>query len=144
MLRADRLRAAFAEVLSGSAAAGDPRFDGFVSSGVADRVDGRVVLSEAFVRDAVAALDARLGALAVLGGERIAVSDLPIDGVDAAVAAVARRVIEPGERVAESALNERLRMFVADPAFFRRRAVDMGVLDRAPDGSLYWRVDLGG
>ena len=52
---------------------------------------------------------------------------LPVRWVDDVVAAVARRVVRPGEAVAESALNERLRMFVLDVAFFRRhvRAVNI-------------------
>lgn len=62
---------------------------------------------------------------------------LPVRWVDDVVAAVARRVVRPGEAVAESALNERLRMFVLDAAFFHRHAVDTGVLRRAPDGARY-------
>ena len=60
---------------------------------------------------------------------------LPVRWVDDVVAAVARRVVRPGEAVAESALNGWLRMFVLDAAFFRRHAVDTGVLRRAPDGA---------
>ena len=50
---------------------------------------------------------------------------------------MARRVVRPGEAVAESALNERLRMFVPDVAFIRRHVVDTGVLRRSPDGTRY-------
>lgn len=57
--------------------------------------------------------------------------------VDDVVAAVARRVVRPGEAVAESALNGWLRMFVLDAAFFHRHAVDTGVLRRALDGARY-------
>lgn len=57
--------------------------------------------------------------------------------VDDVVAAVARRVVRPGEAVAESALNGWLRMFVLDAAFFHRHAVDTGVLRCAPDGARY-------
>jgi len=65
------------------------------------------------------------------------VPDLPVRWVDDVVAAVARRVVRPGEAVAESALNGWLRMFVLDAAFFHRHAVDTGVLRRAPDGARY-------
>ena len=57
--------------------------------------------------------------------------------VDDVVAAVARRVVRPGEAVAESALNGWLRMLVLDAAFFHRHAVDTGVLRCAPDGARY-------
>ncbi|MFS0712267.1 DUF2087 domain-containing protein [Microbacterium sp. 2P01SA-2] len=142
MLRSTRLRVAFAELIgpTPTASAGE-QSEAFVRSGIAERADGGVRLSESFLDEALAALDARLGPLAVLQGSRISAGDLALDELDPAVAAVARRVVGEGERVTEPALNERLGMFVTDAAFFRRHAVDTGVLERTADGALYWLAD---
>lgn len=142
MLRNPQLRDAFAEVIGSSPSdSDDARLDAFVRSGIAERAEGRMLLSAGFLDVSLAALDAQLGPLAVLQGERISVGDLAADELDATVAAVARRVVSAGERVSEPALNERLSMFVSDVAFFRRHAVDTGVLERTADGALYWLTD---
>jgi len=108
-----------------------------VKLGFAREEAGRIRVPDEFLRNGQDALEDYLGPDGVLQGELIDVPDLPVRWVDDVVAAVARRVVRPGEAVAESALNERLRMFVLDVAFFRRHAVDMGVLRRAPDGTRY-------
>lgn len=142
MLRNPQLRAAFAQVIGSSPFdSDDARLDAFVRSGIAERADGRMLLSATFLNASLAALDAQLGPLAVLQGQRISVGDLASDELDATVAAVARRMVGAGERVSEPALNERLSMFVSDVAFFRRHAVDTGVLERTADGALYWLTD---
>lgn len=139
MLRSPRLRVAFADLIGSTptASAGE-QSEAFVRSGVAERTDDGMRLSESFLDGALAALDAQLGPLAVLQGSRISAGDLALDELDPAVAAVARRVVSAGERVSEPALNERLSMFVTDAAFFRRHAVDTGALERTADGALYW------
>ncbi|MDD7961939.1 DUF2087 domain-containing protein [Microbacterium thalli] len=142
MLRNPQLRVAFAEVIGPSPSdSDDPRVDAFMRSGIAERAEGRMLLSAAFLDASLAALDAQLGPLAVLQGQRISIGDLASDELDSTVAAVARRVVSAGERVSEPALNERLSMFVSDVAFFRRHAVDTGVLERTADGALYWLTD---
>lgn len=142
MLRNPQLRTAFAEILGSSPSdSDDARLDAFIRSGIAERVEGRMLLSATFLDASLAALDAHLGPIAVLQGERISVGDLASDELDATVAAVARRVVNAGERVSEPALNERLSVFVSDVAFFRRHAVDTGVLERTADGALYWLTD---
>ena len=108
-----------------------------VKLGFAREEAGRIRVSDEFLRDGQDALERYLSPEGVLQGELIDVPDLPVRWVDDVVAAVARRVVRPGEAVAESALNERLRMFVLDAAFFHRHAVDTGVLRRAPDGTRY-------
>ncbi|MDQ1215803.1 DUF2087 domain-containing protein [Microbacterium arborescens] len=144
MLRSPRLRVAFADLIGPAPSASvDGESEAFIRSGIAERTDDGVRLSESFLDDALAALDAQLGALAVLQGSRISAGDLALDELDPAVAAVARRVVSAGERVSEPALNERLSMFVTDAAFFRRHAVDTGVLERTADGALYWLADRG-
>ncbi|MDD7944731.1 DUF2087 domain-containing protein [Microbacterium sp. NE2HP2] len=144
MLRSPRLRVAFADLIGPTPSASvDGESEAFVRSGVAERADDGVRLSESFLDDALAALDAQLGALAVLQGPRISAVDLALDELDPAVAAVARRVVSAGEQVTEPALNERLSMFVTDAAFFRRHAVDTGVLERTADGAVYWLADRG-
>lgn len=142
MLRSPRLRVAFAELIGPTpTASAVEQSEAFVRSGVAERADGGVRLSESFLDEALAALDAQLGPLTALQGSRISAGDLALDELDPAVAAVARRVVGAGERVTEAALNERLSMFVTDAAFFRRHAVDTGVLERTADGALYWLAD---
>ncbi|WP_114588320.1 DUF2087 domain-containing protein [Microbacterium arborescens] len=144
MLRSPRLRVAFADLIGPVPSASvDGESEAFVRSGVAERTDDGVRLRESFLVDALVALDAQLGALAVLQGSRISAGGLALDELDSAVAAVARRVVGAGERVSEPALNERLSMFVTDVAFFRRHAADTGVLERTADGALYWLADRG-
>lgn len=118
------------------AAAGALR--GAESVGLVRRDDAGVpVLDEAFLADAVASLDRALSGRAVLDGARIDLPDVPQAEVDGLVADVARRVLAPGETIAERELNGRLGLFVEDVAFFRRHAVDIGVHTRAADGSAY-------
>lgn len=143
MLRNPRIRRAVAALLSGTDVAEEHRgpLKAAAAVGLASPDDdGAPVLREAFLADAVAALDRSLGPLAVLEGERIDVPDLPLDVVDGAVRAVAERVLSPGERIGEARLNDRLALFVDDAAFFRRHACDLGVLAREADGSAYWRA----
>ena len=140
MLRRPQLRSAIAEVLAGDA----PSDDGALLANVAkigfvEADGGGYRVNEQFLNASLEALDTELGPLAVLGGERIVVGDLRRNEVDAVVASVARRVLDPGEQITEGALNERLHMFVVDVAFFRRRAVDTGVVARTADGLRYWR-----
>ncbi|WP_323986014.1 DUF2087 domain-containing protein [Microbacterium plantarum] len=142
MLRSPRLRGAFTDLIGSTPSASvDRESEAFVRSGIAERTDDGVRLNESFLDDALAALDAQLGPLAVLQGSRISAGDLALDELDSAVAAVARRVVGAGEQVTEPALNERLSVFVTDVAFFRRHAVDTGVLERTADGALYWLAD---
>ncbi|WHE35083.1 DUF2087 domain-containing protein [Microbacterium sp. BDGP8] len=144
MLRSPRLRGAFTDLIGSTPSASvDRESEAFVRSGIAERTDDGVRLNESFLDDALAALDAQLGPLAVLQGSRISAGDLALDELDSAVAAVARRVVGAGEQVTEPALNERLSVFVTDVAFFRRHAVDTGVLERTADGALYWLADRG-
>jgi hypothetical protein len=142
MLRSPRLRVAFAELIGPTpTASAEEQSEAFVRSGIAERTDDGMRLSESFLDEALAALDAQLGPLTALQGSRISAGDLALDELDPAVAAVARRVVGAGERVTEPALNERLSVFVTDAAFFRRHAVDTGVLERTADGALYWLAD---
>ena len=46
-------------------------------------------------------------------------------------------VLEPGQRLGEAQLNERLRVVHPDVALLRRYMVDHGLLHRAGDGSVY-------
>lgn len=94
-------------------------------------------IRDEFFADAVDAIDAWAGPAAALRGERIRLSDLRKTDLDDVVALVARRVLSAGETVDEARLNDRMRLFVEDVAFFRRHACDLGVLDRASDGSAY-------
>ena len=103
--------------------------------------DGAPLVVESFLGEVVADLDRALGPLAVLDGERIDAKDLALSDVDDAVRAVAGRVLGADERVTESELNGRLGLFVQDVAFFRRHAFDLGVYERAADGSAYWRAE---
>ncbi|SJN23249.1 hypothetical protein FM125_04555 [Micrococcus lylae] len=143
MLRNPKLRRSLGAVFSGTATADDAGpLRGAVSLGAVElSEDGAPVFVESFLGEAVADLDRVLGPLAVLDGARIDVKDLALDAVDDAVRAVAVRVLDEGERVTESELNGRLRLFVQDVAFFRRHAFDLGVYERAADGSAYWRVE---
>jgi len=52
----------------------------------------------------------------------------------------ALQAIEPGVTYAEKQLNERLQPFTDDTATIRRALVDLGLLQRTPDGAAYWRV----
>ena len=113
MLRAPHLRSAFADLLTGTPdIARADAYEPFISGGVAERHGDGIRLKPDFV-------PAALGAT---------------------VAAVAHRVVRDGERVSERVLNDRLGLFVDDVAFFRRHAVDTGVLDRERDGTSYWRA----
>lgn len=51
----------------------------------------------------------------------------------------AERAVQPGERVSEREVTERLSAIWRDPATLRRDLVDNGILERAADGSAYWR-----
>lgn len=138
MLRRPRTCTAIGELLaSGEVPAGDPELGNLVKLGFAREEAGRIRVSDEFLRDGQDALERYLSPEGVLQGELIDVPNLPARRVDDVVAAVARRIVRPGEAIAESALNERLRMFVLDVAFFRRHAVDTGVLRRSPDGTRY-------
>ena len=142
MLRNPRLRRSLGAVLSGTATAEDagPLRGAAALGAVETSDDGTPLFVDAFLAEVVADLDRALGPLAVLDGERIDVKDLALDAVDAAVRAVAVRVLTEGERVTEAELNGRLGLFVQDVAFFRRHAFDLGVYERAVDGSAYWRA----
>lgn len=143
MLRNPRLRRSLGAVLAGTATAEDAGpLRGAASLGAVQILDdGTPLFVEAFLGDLVADLDRALGPLAVLDGEHIDAKDLALDDVDDAVRAVAQRVLAEGERVTEADLNGRLGLFVQDVAFFRRHAVDLGVYERAADGSAYWRAE---
>lgn len=54
---------------------------------------------------------------------------------------IAARLLAPGERTAEGLLNARLTEFTGDVPMLRRYLVDYGLIDRAADGSAYWRAD---
>lgn len=143
MLRNPRLRRSLGAVFAGTATPEDAGpLRGAASLGAVEMSgDGTPLFVESFLGDVVADLDRTLGPLAVLDGERIDVKDLALDAVDDAVRAVAVRVLAPGERVGEAELNGRLGLFVQDVAFFRRHAFDLGVYERAADGSAYWRAE---
>jgi len=51
----------------------------------------------------------------------------------------ALQAIEPGVTYSEKELNERLQRYTDDTATIRRTLVDLGLLDRTPDGGAYWR-----
>lgn len=139
MLRRPQLRAAVGHTLLGSEQAdGVDLLHNLASIGFIELNGDAHRINESFLDDAVDALDDELGPLSVLRGGVISVGDLKHNEVDSAVAAVANRVLRSGERITEAAFNERLRMFVTDYAFFRRHAVDTGVVEREPDGSHYW------
>lgn len=138
LLRNPAARRALGAVLAGRPAEAEERhLQGLHALGALRQDDAGPALDADFLASTVAALDRALGPLAVLDGARIDVRDLPQAQVDPAVAAVARRVLAPGEEVTESELNGRLALFVRDVAFFRRHAVDTGVAERAADGSAY-------
>ncbi|MDO5634165.1 MAG: DUF2087 domain-containing protein [Micrococcus sp.] len=141
LLRNPKLRRSLGAVLAGTAIANDADTlrPATALGAVTLTADGTPHLDETFLRDTIAGLDAALSPLAVLDGERIDVVELAEADVDEAVARVARRVVGSEERVSEENLNGRLALFVEDVAFFRRHAVDLGVLDRELDGSAYWR-----
>lgn len=139
MLRREQHRDAIGQMLQAPVSKdAHPALTGLVKAGVAEQQDDTVTVSESFLEEAQQALERALGPVAILDAERISVGDLKQGEVDATVAAVARRVLAPGERVSEAALNERLRTLVVDFAFFRRHAVDTGVLARTADGAMYW------
>lgn len=50
-----------------------------------------------------------------------------------------RTMPDPGERIDERTLTERLATLTDDPVTMRRYLVDAGLLDREPDGSAYRR-----
>lgn len=143
MLRNPRLRRSLGAVFAGTATAEDASaLRGAASLGVVELPDdGAPLFVESFLGEVVADLDRALGPLAVLDGEQIDVKDLALSEVDDAVRAVAVRVLDAGEQVNESELNGRLGLFVQDVAFFRRHAVDLGVYERAADGSAYRRAE---
>ncbi|CAG7845010.1 hypothetical protein USB125703_01265 [Pseudoclavibacter triregionum] len=140
MLRRPQLRHAVGGLLAESPGAADaPELAALEQIGAAERDGVGLRLREGFLEEAVAALDARLGPLAVLDGERVALGDLGPSQVDDAVARVVERVVAPAETLDERALGDRLGLFVADVAFFRRHACDLGLLEREADGSAYRR-----
>jgi hypothetical protein len=51
------------------------------------------------------------------------------------------RMFEPGQRYTEKEVNAMLLRVHDDPASLRRYLVDGRLLDRAPDGSAYWKHD---
>lgn len=67
----------------------------------------------------------------------------PLPSKSRQIAVLARHAleaIEPGVTYAEKQLNERLQRFTDDTATIRRALVDLGLLQRTPDGGAYWRV----
>ncbi|MCG7433403.1 DUF2087 domain-containing protein [Kocuria indica] len=118
--------------------ADDPLIVGLIKIGFAEIGNSEVRFRETFLSESLRAIDGHLGAHEILLGNKIDVNELQREKIDSTVAAVIRRVIDADERVSEFILNERLRMFVLDIAFFRRHAVDTGVLGRTQDGAMYW------
>ncbi|WP_309081336.1 DUF2087 domain-containing protein [Zhihengliuella sp.] len=57
------------------------------------------------------------------------------------LAHLAHRLFEPGEELAEPAVNERLRRVTDEHATLRRYLVDLGLLSRLKDGTAY-RLDV--
>jgi len=51
---------------------------------------------------------------------------------------IAGSVLQPGERIGEAELGERLEPLVADVAAIRRAMIDYGVLDRNSGTQMYW------
>ena len=142
MLRRPQLRAALGALLAEAPGAGDAsELGAFERIGALESGEGGARLRDGFLDEAVAALDARLGPLAVLDGERLALGDLGPSQLDDAVARVIERVVAPGETLDKRALGDRLGLFVHDVAFFRRHACDLGLLEREADGSAYRRPD---
>lgn len=138
MLRRPQLRHTVGALLAEApGAASAPELAALEKIGAAERDGEALRLREGFLEEAVAALDARLGPLAVLDGERIALGDLGPSQLDDAVARVVERIIARGETLDERALGDRLGLFVVDVAFFRRHACDLGLLEREADGSAY-------
>lgn len=142
MLRDPRLRASIALVLAGPVDARElPGLRALEGIGFVATDGDTARLRESFVTELLPVLAAATGPLAVLDGERIAIGSLPRAEVDATVRAVVDRCVDPRDRLSEPILNARLGMFVADVAFVRRHAADLGVLERTSDGSSYRRVD---
>lgn len=96
-------------------------------------------LSEEFICSAIASLDFAMGPTAILDSPRIRVSDLPQADVDEVVRRVAQRAVPEGEVLDEPTVNARLGVLVEDIAYFRRQAVDTGILARTNDGARYMR-----
>ena len=67
----------------------------------------------------------------------------PLPSKSRQIAVLARhalQAIEPGVTYAEKQLSERIQRFTDDTATIRRALVDLGLLQRTPDGAAYWRV----
>lgn len=141
MLRRPQNREAISRVLSSpQQGADDPLIAGLIKIGFAEVGNSGVGFREKFLSESLRAVDEHLGSLEILLGNKIDANELQHEKIDSTVAAVIRRVLDADERIPEHILNERLRMFVLDIAFFRRHAVDTGVLERTQDGAMYWLV----
>lgn len=139
MLRRPQNREVISRVLSSpQQGADDPLIGGLIKIGFAEVGNSEVRFRETFLSESLRAIDAHLGSFEILGGNKIKVNELQHGNVDFTVAAVIQRILDADERISEPILNERLRMFVLDIAFFRRHAVDTGILERTQDGALYW------
>jgi hypothetical protein len=57
------------------------------------------------------------------------------------LASIVREAIEPGERLTEKQVNERLLSYTDDVVMLRRYMIDFGLLERTPSGSSYSRHD---
>ena len=102
----------------------------------------RYRIREHVFRDALAALSSTPSPSGV---ERYLTTDGRIDRYPAReadrlglLAWVAARILDTGGRVAERELNERLARFTGDVPMLRRYLVDSGIVNRTPDGSVYW------
>lgn len=139
MLRRPQNRETISQVLSSTQqGADDPLIVDLIKIGFAEIGNSEVRFRETFLSESLRAIDGHLGSHEILLGNKIDVNELQHEKIDSTVAAVIRRVIDADERISEPILNERLRMFVLDIAFFRRHAVDTGVLGRTQDGAMYW------
>lgn len=58
------------------------------------------------------------------------------------LAHIGAQAVQEGERIAEAEVNARLARFTDDIPALRRYLVVAGILDRADDGSAYWRAPV--
>ena len=59
----------------------------------------------------------------------------------ALLARIANEIIEPGEKLTERQVNERLLSYTDDVVLLRRYMIDFGLLQRTPTGSSYSLMD---
>ena len=114
------------------------RLDALVRAGLADVHDGRAVAVDGF-SPLLRSTPAVKGLDRFVRDGRIAVWPAKPADREAVMRWAAGQALEPGERVDERAFTERLGSVSDDPATLRRDLFDAGLIERAADGSAYWR-----